>query len=85
MRNKNGNFIKEEVKEILMTCKRARDDDAFLYSIVLKSFDPSISDLTVSEFFEKFEAMNCPPFETVRRTRQHIQELNPELLGNRKR
>ena len=76
------------VKKILEQDERARSSDSFLYLRVLgflgekNGFD--INSVSITTFLLKMSEWGFPAFETVRRTRQKIQQHFPELAGNTK-
>ena len=73
------------VKSILKTDLEARDNDDYLYCKVCERFNA----VSVNEPFSKVllnrKDLGYPPFETVRRSRQKLQETYPELAGSNKR
>ena len=73
------------VKNILMENTRARNDDNVLYLMVLNHVSNrngiDIQSMTVPVFLMKMKEYGLPGFETVRRSRQKVQEDNPELEG----
>lgn len=76
----------ELVRELLTNDTRTRNSDNYLYLKVLqvvgqqKGID--INNMSVARFFHCLTSYGFPAFETVRRTRQKLQEHNPELAGN---
>lgn len=74
------------VKAILEQDERARDSDSFLYFRVLGvlglKFGVNVYDMTVSDFLLNRVGHEFPAFETVRRTRQKVQQQFPELAGS---
>ena len=82
----NLKHTSEIVKAILEEDKRARNSDSYLYLQVLKHHAEKLGfpvyKLTVQEFLLHMGYLNIPPFETVRRARQHAQARNPELAAN---
>lgn len=76
----------EIVKAILREDKRTRNSDSFLYLKVLKHYAAQtgkpVHEMSVQEFLLSMGGMGVPPFETVRRARQHAQAKNPELAAN---
>lgn len=76
----------EIVKAILREDTRARNSDSFLYLQVLKyhalQLGWPVHELPVKDFLLNMGNLNIPPFETVRRARQHAQAKNPELAAN---
>lgn len=73
------------VKSILEQDKRCRNSDSFLYfrvlSVVAKQKGITLDFMTVPDFLLNFHGSHFPPFESVRRARQKIQEHNPELAA----
>lgn len=74
------------VKAILEEDKRARNSDSFLYLQVLKHFSRKMGQpvhkMSVQMFLLSMGELGVPPFETVRRARQHAQRKHPELAAN---
>ena len=74
------------VKQILIEDKRARNSDSFLYFKVLDTLGQArgidIDSMAVTTFLLKMSELKFPCFETVRRTRQKIQQCHPELAAN---
>lgn len=72
------------VHEILRTEPECRNSDNILYLRVLQTIGKQngidVESMTVPTLFRNMSAMKFfPAFETVRRTRQKVQECNPEL------
>ena len=82
------NSIKETVKEILERDPRTRNSDSFLYLKVLEEASAKdkrvIRDMTVEHFLLNREEYGFPCFESVRRTRQKLQEQFPALAASPK-
>ena len=76
----------EIVKQILAVDKRARNSDSFLYLQVLKHYAAEtgkpVCEMPVQDFLLAMGQMGVPPFETVRRARQHAQARYPGLSSN---
>lgn len=74
------------VHEILKTDKEARCSDNILYLRVLQSIGKSrgidVSTMSVPTLFTSMRKLSFPAFETVRRTRQKLQEVHPELRAD---
>ena len=70
------------VKQILTNDKRARNSDVYLYIKVCKNINPSALNLPFIHVMSNLNTYGLPPFETVRRTRQKLQEHNPELSSS---
>lgn len=70
--------IYDKVKQVLIEDEQARNSDKYLYWALLKKvglIPPWETGLT----YERW--MRAPSFETVRRTRQKLQETEPEKYG----
>ena len=77
----NLNSTKALVKSILEQDEQARNSDSFLYFRVLERIDKAILTVPVHEFLLGMGLNGIPPFESVRRTRQKIQEKCPWLAA----
>ena len=75
----------ELVKSILEQDKQCRNSDSFLYlkvlSAVAKQKGVDLEKMTVPFFLLNLHGAGFPGFETVRRTRQKIQQHHPELAA----
>lgn len=73
------------VKSILEQDKQCRNSDSFLYlkvlSAVAKQKGIDLEKMTVPYFLINLHGAGFPGFETVRRTRQKIQQHHPELAA----
>ena len=73
------------VKAILEEDKRSRNSDSFLYLKVLEHIadqkDINLYKISVPVFLCSMNSYGFPPFESVRRTRQKIQEQCPHLAA----
>lgn len=71
------------VKAILEQDKRCRNSDSFLYfkvlSVVASRKGVNLEDMSVPYFLLHLHGTEFPPFESVRRSRQKVQEHHPEL------
>ena len=71
------------VKAILEEDKQCRNSDSFLYlkvlSVIGKRKGIDIETMSVPYFLLNLQGTAFPGFETVRRTRQKIQQHHPEL------
>lgn len=83
--DKSLKTTKAIVKSILEICKPARNSDSYLYLKVIDYFDreycTDIRNMTVEDFLTGECNIPIPPFETVRRTRQKVQEEFPHLAA----
>lgn len=72
--------IKELVEETLKSVEMARGDDDLLYYLILEILcEKPLSEMTAKEFFINRKKYGLPSFESVRRSRQKVQEQNPWL------
>ncbi len=86
--NKKKELIttKALVKNILEQDAGTRNSDSYLYLKVIsevaekKNFD--LSSVSVTDFLSNISDWGFPPFESVRRARQHLQQYNPDLASN---
>lgn len=73
------------VKSILEQDKRCRNSDSFLYLKVLctvgKQKGIDLEKMSVPYFLLNLHGAGFPGFETVRRTRQKLQQHHPELCA----
>lgn len=71
------------VKEILTSDERARNSDSFLYFRVIETIGKrngvDTNKIPVAAFLLNMGLWGFPKFESVRRTRQKIQQHFPEL------
>lgn len=70
------------VKDILNKNPMARNSDMYLYIKVCEKVNPDTLDMPLKTVLSDLKGYNLPAFETVRRTRQKIQQCCPELAGN---
>lgn len=74
------------VQHIMENNERARNDDDFLHLKVLELYGDAkgvdIHIMPVTKFLRDRTFYRFPPFESVRRTRQKVQEKNPWLKAN---
>ena len=73
MMKKTADLVKDILEENIL----ARNSDRVLYFYVLRACDETVLSMSTKDFL--LHADNVPSFETVRRTRQKVQELHPEL------
>ena len=67
------------VKQILEENPQARNSDNELYIQICNKLNPSICFAPFGEVVCNLNEYGLPPFETVRRSRQKVQEEHPEL------
>lgn len=74
------------VQKILETNIRARNSDSYLYFVVIsiraEEKGINLKSLSVTDYLLNMQDMGFPPFESVRRSRQHLQAAFPELAGS---
>lgn len=75
--------ITDLVRALLEEDVRCRNSDSFLYLRVLFAYadrhGESLDGMTVADFLLNHHGSDYPIFETVRRTRQKLQQHHPEL------
>lgn len=69
------------VKQILTEHKDSRDDDFKVIGYVVKTLNPEAMHLTFGQTLWNHSKLGLPNFETIRRTRQKLQQDNPDLRG----
>ena len=73
------------VMAILEQDERARNSDSFLYLRVIETIADkkgiNLYGIPIPVFLVSMKENGFPPFESVRRTRQKIQEHHPELAA----
>lgn len=72
---------RELVYYLLENYPKLRDSDNLLFIKVIESKYPGLTNRPFSEVLMNLEPLHLPQFETVRRTRQDIQEHNPRLMA----
>lgn len=77
--------VSKLVKETLINHPDARNSDNYLYYVIchdiLAKIGLNIDKLSLTNALLNRKVFGLPPFETVRRTRQKLQEHHPELCG----
>lgn len=75
--------IKALVKAILERDEKARNNDNYLYLVVIetiaKAHKIDLRKVSVADYLYYMSGRNFPPFESVRRSRQKIQAECPHL------
>ena len=71
--------IEELVKDILINEPRARKDDFYLISTLIKRIKPHVLTMQVVEALNIAKEKNFPPFESITRARRKVQRKNPNL------
>lgn len=74
--------VENMVLNVLISTPDARDDDMRLYYYVCRdciSETHGNTHLSFEEVMTNYKELGCPGFESVRRTRQKIQAILPEL------
>jgi hypothetical protein len=72
--------IGPKVSSILKQNIQARDDDKIL---VYEIWSLESKAITLTEFFQEFLSGKLSHFESIRRIRQKLQEMNPDLRGKK--
>lgn len=72
--------VENRVLEILQTCPRARFDDMVLILQYYNRYGTiRAGELPLETVVYNYKALRLPCFETIRRARQRVQALYPEL------
>lgn len=78
--------VAKDVKLILEANEKARNSDDYLYSVIcqmrLQDKDIDANRIAFTDVMARRKELNLPPFETVRRTRQKIQQHHPNLRAD---
>ena len=69
------------VKHILTKKEAARDDDMYLYALVLYKFKLIDPNETFYQVMTSAKTRGLPSYESVSRARRKVQEQEPELRG----
>lgn len=69
------------VRDILEKNPATRNSDSLLYLEVIERIGTGNSSRPIDEILLGLEELGLPCFETVRRTRQKLQEQNPKLAA----
>lgn len=75
------NKAKEKVYKLLLNNGHLRNSDLKLIACIWYSEVPNINDLTAYEFLQKFSNGELTNPESIRRSRQKVQEEIPALRG----
>lgn len=71
--------VKKMVEKLLKENLILRGDDDLLFCEICRQIKPETQLMSVCEFFLMRKKMGLPSFESVRRSRQKVQEEHPEL------
>jgi hypothetical protein len=67
------------VKQVLEENERTRNSDNELYVEICYRVNPSVMRLPFEDVIGNLASFGLPPFESVRRSRQKLQEERPDL------
>lgn len=73
---------KKVVEMLLRNEPQTRNSDSYLYLKVIEvmaSYPPAVLEMPISDFLVKYKELGYPPFESVRRARQKVQQEFPYL------
>ena len=71
------------VKNILVKDEAARDDDMYLYALVVGQTGLVSAEATFYEVMVYAKYMKLPSYESVSRARRKVQEKEPDLRGSK--
>ena len=71
--------IEDVVRDILIDDKRARKDDFYLISALIKRVKPHVLSMRVVDALNVAKASNFPPFESITRARRKVQQKDSRL------
>ena len=86
--NKKKELIttKALVKNILEQDEETRNSDNHLYLNVIRAVakekNVDLNEVSITNFLSNITQWGFPPFESVRRSRQKLQQHNPDLASN---
>ena len=75
------NLLKDKIYKLLVNNGHLRNSDLKLIACIWYSEVPNINDLTAYEFLQKFSNGQLTNPESIRRSRQKVQEEIPALRG----
>lgn len=78
---RNFNLVKDAVRTALTTNPETRNDDFKLINVVLNYYIDT-ENTTLADLARNHSEV--PSFETIRRWRQKLQEIHPELRADKK-
>lgn len=81
-KNKELRTAKDLVEEILRKDRFARNSDDYLYIKVCEAINADYINVPFYIAMSKRKEYGIPAYESVRRTRQHLQAEFPELEGS---
>lgn len=73
--------VKNLVYNILDRDPKARNSDMYLYFRVCETLNASAIEKPFGEVLLGLQDLGLPGFETIRRTRQKLQEVNPKFAA----
>ena len=73
--------VTDVVKTLLKENPRTRNSDDYLYAKVCERYNSDVLRLDFGFVLANRKDLGLPCFESVRRSRQKLQELHPELAG----
>ena len=71
--------IEDVVRDILIDDKRARKDDFYLISALIKRVKPHVLTMRVVDALNIVKEKNFPPFESITRARRKVQQRDSRL------
>lgn len=80
---KNIKRTSELVQRILLDYPESRGSDDTLYRYVVEAINPDAADMPFCQVLLNRNEYGLPPYESVRRSRQKIQEMYPMLRASK--
>ncbi len=75
--------VESRVLEILKECPKSRYDDMLLILHYYNRYSyMRVGELSLEDIVFNYKALGLPCFETIRRARQRVQSLFPEVSRN---
>ena len=79
---KNIRRTSDLVKKILEEEPKARNSFSHLYYMICLKKNPKVLGMPFAQVIMNLKDLNLPPFESVRRSRQRLQAVYPELAAS---
>lgn len=75
--------VYERVKRILEDTPEARDNDGLLIALFDEEINPSVSGMSYGRVMAHRSELGLPTCESIRRSRQRVQEETPSLASSK--
>lgn len=75
--------LEKVIKPILEKSIGSRNDDFYLYAIIIEYYYPQLKDVPLVEALTFHSDLGLPSYETVSRVRRKVQEKYPHLASEK--